>query len=520
MIGNKNQQLNFTDIENWCSKPIVAPESIYGMLANWGERLIRDEDFDTLYSHTGRPSVSPALLSKVLLLMYHDNVSDREAEDRAQYDLRWKAALGLSLQEAGFDYSALSRFRSRLLVNHKQKLVFERFLRLAAEAGLVKDKGTQIIDSTNILGAGAVKDTYNLIKTAIQKLLKVTKKQGSKAKHAFEGVSLSLTYEKKGKEPIDWDNPKARQELLNLLVQDAETLITAAKSLELTEEEQAAVEILSIVSTQDTEETEDSQVVLKKGVAPNRVISVEDSEMRHGHKTSTGKFNGHKAQIISDEASEIITNISVTHGNSHDSQAVKKLVTESIVKPDTLLGDTAYGTLTAREELKETGVNLVAPLHTGPKKSDRFSKYDFEIDFENQTCRCPVGETTSKTYKSKNRISAYVFPAQKCNRCPLRDQCTKHGKGRIVSINTEEETRRQILKEISTNEFRQLYRRRALVERKIAHLIRYGMRKARYIGLAKTSLQVAFTAAVVNLKRIFTLAKADLSLIGRLQQAM
>lgn len=520
MIGNKNQQINFTDIENWCNKPIIAPESIYGLLAHWGERLIRDEDFEKIYSHTGRPSVSPALLAKVLLLMYHDNVSDREAEERAKYDLRWKAALGLSIQETGFDYTALSRFRCRLLVNHKQKLVFERFLRLAVEAGIVKEKGTQIIDSTNILGAGAVKDTYNLIKTAIQKLLKVTKKRGTANKHIFEGLSLTLTYDKNGKEPINWEDHQAREGLLNQLVQDAKTLINAAESLELTEEEQAAVEILTVVSNQDTEETEDGHVKFKQGVAPNRVISVQDPEMRHGHKTSTGKFNGHKAQIISDEKSEIITNVAVTSGNGNDGQTVKELITESIVKPSILLGDTAYGALTVRKDLEETGVNLVAPLNTGPKKPDRFSKYDFEIDFESQTCYCPAGETTNKTYKSKGKVAAFVFPAQKCNRCALRDQCTKHGKGRIVNINPEEETRRQILKEISTDEFRQLYRRRPLIERKIAHLVRHGIRKARYIGLAKTGLQVVFTAAAVNLKRIFALARADLSLFGRLQQAL
>ena len=37
--------------------------------------------------------------------------------------------------------------------------------------------------------------------------------------------------------------------------------------------------------------------------------------MRHGHKTSRGKFNGHKGQIMIDEISEIITNIEVTPAN-------------------------------------------------------------------------------------------------------------------------------------------------------------------------------------------------------------
>src|SRR5690554_5281336 len=168
MLGKHNKQTSFLDIESWLQSPLVDPNSIYGMMAHWGDRLIKDEDFADLYSQTGRPSASPALLSKVLLLMYHDNVSDREAEERAKFDLRWKVALRLQMGESGFDHTALCRFRSRLLTNQKHKLVFERFANLAKEAGIIKDNSLQIIDSTHVLGAAAVKDTYSLIKGAIR----------------------------------------------------------------------------------------------------------------------------------------------------------------------------------------------------------------------------------------------------------------------------------------------------------------------------------------------------------------
>ena len=82
MLGKQNRQTSFLDMESWFDDPIVDPDSIYGLMAKWGTQLIREEDFSELYSATGRPSVSPGLLAKVLLLMYHDNVSDREAEQR------------------------------------------------------------------------------------------------------------------------------------------------------------------------------------------------------------------------------------------------------------------------------------------------------------------------------------------------------------------------------------------------------------------------------------------------------
>jgi len=516
MLGKQENQTSFLDIESWLSNPLVDPNSIYGLMANWGNRLISDSDFADLYSHTGRPSDSPALLSKVLLLMYHDNVSDREAEDRAMFDLRWKIALRLPIHEAGFDHTTLCRFRTRLLTNEKQKFVFERFVNLAKEAGIIKENGLQIIDSTHVLGAAAVKDTYTLIKGAIQKLLKVSQNQNGKAAKVLDSLSLLMDYSKKDKEDIDWNDSAARQELLNKLVKDSRAIIEALRETELSTEEKTAQDLLKVIAEQDIEEKE-GQITLKQGVAKDRVISVEDPEMRHGHKTSKGKFNGHKAQVMMDEESEMVTNIDVTSGNRPDGESVGELIESSLVKPGTIMGDTAYGTLEARDSIEEQHVKIVAPLPMGGKKGDKFRKHDFVIDFAKKTCQCPAGEITSQTREKDDQVIAYVFPKQTCNKCSLRDRCTQHGKGKTITLHEQEERRREIIKETNTVEFRQLYRRRSKIERKNAHLKQHGMRKARYMGKAKTLLQLAFTAAVVNLKRIFTLAKGEVCLKIKLE---
>ncbi len=70
-----------------------------------------------------------------------------------------------------------------------------------------------------------------------------------------------------------------------------------------------------------------------------------------------------------------------------------------------------------------------------------------------------------------------------------------NGKGKIVTLHEHEERRRAIIRETETVEFRQLYRRRSKIERKNAHLMEHGMRKARYMGMAKTLIQSAFTAS-------------------------
>ena len=77
MLGRSKDQISMQDLEAWLSGPLVDQNSIYALLNKWGSRLVKDEDFADMYSYTGRPSVSPALLSKVLLLMYHDQTTGR-----------------------------------------------------------------------------------------------------------------------------------------------------------------------------------------------------------------------------------------------------------------------------------------------------------------------------------------------------------------------------------------------------------------------------------------------------------
>jgi len=152
------------------------------------------------------------------------------------------------------------------------------------------------------------------------------------------------------------------------LVNDSRALrqaIEAEPEMEWSEEEQAALELLSAITGQDIEPVAAGEVKIKQGVAKDRIISVHDPEMRHGHKTSKGRFNGHKARIMTDEASEIIANISVTPGNEADGSALLEILQQSTVKPPILPGDAAYGTLEARDAMGSQNVAPVAPLPMG-----------------------------------------------------------------------------------------------------------------------------------------------------------
>ena len=145
----------------------VGRDTFHGRLALMRERgeLFCDEDFAELYcADNGRPSVSPALLATTLLLQCHDKVSDREAKRRADLDLGWKVALGVDLEERPFAKSTLQKFRAQLIVHEKGRAILTHSIEHARRRGLIRGKSMKLaLDTTAILGRGAVRDAYNLI---------------------------------------------------------------------------------------------------------------------------------------------------------------------------------------------------------------------------------------------------------------------------------------------------------------------------------------------------------------------
>ena len=89
----------------------VGRHTFYGFLASMRGQLFRDGEFGELYCpDNGRDSVPPSLLATALLLQTHDKASDDEAKQRADFDIRWKVALGIAVDERPFAKSTLQLF--------------------------------------------------------------------------------------------------------------------------------------------------------------------------------------------------------------------------------------------------------------------------------------------------------------------------------------------------------------------------------------------------------------------------
>ena len=459
MLGERSEQRGLWEADRLYLDH-VGRDTFYGLLASQRGRLFRDADFAEFYCpDNGRDSVPPSLLATALLLQSHDKVSDAEAKARADFDLRWKVALGIEVEDRPFAKSTLQVFRAQLILHDKVREVFESSLRLARESGYLKKRSMKVaLDTTNILGRGAVKDTCNLLADGIVQLLrtlaaveKITVKEWGKA----QGYGRYLASSIKGEAAIDWSDKRARQTLLAEIVRDADRLLELSRQAqgELTkdgEERQhivTAAELLGQLLLQDVERVEGG-VSLKDGVSRDRMMSVHDPEMRHGHKSSSRRFDGHKAAIVVDTDSQLITAVAVLPGNAPDNLGALELVEQSEantgVPVQEAMGDAAYGDGATRQTFADVGRKLVARV---PGRPDRkhFPKDDFVIDLAAGSCTCPAGQVTHTIVPAGKRTDAagrvyrwqaFQFDGAECRTCPLRSQCiaAKGRKGRRVLI--------------------------------------------------------------------------------------
>jgi len=508
VLGRVDPQASFLDT-GFAVGHLVDGESFYAKLARHGERLVTDEDFAGCYAPPGRgrPSIPPSILMRAVLLALHDGTSDRESARRVRMDLGWKHALGLPLDHPGFHPTTFSVFRSRILLHDADERLFRRVVRRAVEAGVLPRRSLQLVDSSAVLGAGAVCDTYELLRRGIGRLVRAA---GEPTLSKALRRKLAR-YLKPAKPRIDWQDPQARRAELARMVDVADRLLGAtAGRAELAD----AADLLRRLVDQDVERTPPGGggPALKREVARDRVVSVGDPEMRHGRKSKQQRFDGYKVHLVEEPTSELVTAVAVTAANTPDGQVAADLVGQARAngaRVGELVGDMAYGTGDVRAEVAAAGATVVAkvPPHAN---GGRFGKHDFTVDLsdpERPRATCPAGVTTTevrgngKDRRGRSRATLF-FPASACGPCPLRARCVGGSGPRSLMLHPHEPLLQQARAAERTPPVRRKLRRRPVIERKVAHLKRRGLGKARWTGRRKVLLQARLTATLANFERL------------------
>jgi hypothetical protein len=529
MLGKRSPQPGLFDPDH-LSLDFVGRESFYGFLAARRGRIFRDADFAALdCPDNGRAGVPPSLLAAALLLQTFEGASDEEATARAAFDLRGKVALGVGLEDRPFAKSTLQLFRAQLIVHDQVRAVFRKSLAFARRTGYLRGRKVKaVLDTGYILGRGAVKDTDNLLGDGIVKLVRALARrdgvspEGCAAAHA---LSRHFGSGLKGEAGIDWDDPMARQALLGQIVADADRLLALARAaladLAADDPERArlvqAADLLAQILAQDIERRADG-AVLREGVGPDRVVSVHDPQMRHGRKSATRRFDGHKGVIAVEPQRQLILEAAVRPGNAPGHAGALEVVEQAEknadVGIDETVADCAFGDGSTRQSFADAGRTLIARV---PQRRDQddFPKDDFRIDPGAMTCTCHtvVSISSGKRDGAPDRpLRAFRFDAALCDACPLRPSCVRArpGHGRLVMPHPHEallQEARAFPRSPAFAPYRQL---RQAAEHRPARLMHLGMRQARDVGRTKTLFQLLLAATVANL----TLVARKLGMMG------
>lgn len=167
----------------------------------------------------------------------------------------------------------------------------------------------------------------------------------------------------------------------------------------------------------------------------------------------------------------------------------------------------AYSDGDTREQLEQHGAKVVAKVPPVTNQG-HYPKTDFDIDTQAGQVTCPAGLTTTQHKKAKDHKGRpgleFIFPAELCAACPIRDHCIKptQTKGRTIFVGRHHDRIAAARQAQQDPQIRALLRCRAKIERKIDHLQDLGARKARYRGRRKTRLQILLAAAVANFNRL------------------
>jgi transposase len=482
--------------------------SLYKLLAREGGRLFGDEMFADLYGRRGRPSIPPRIVATVMVLQRLEGLSDREAVERFEYDVRWKYAAGdLDVNFPGFTHPVLVEMRARLRASARPDRIFEATVEMAKERGLVGKK--RVLDSTALYDAVATQDTVTLVRSAIRALLRVASAENAAQIRA--SLRRDDAYDAAGKPACEWDDRDAREALVDALAKDAYAALEALRERALSEEEKSAGALVATVVGQDIEATAKGFRIVD-GVAPDRVISIVDPEARHGHKTEARGFDGYKGHVAVDPDSEIITATAVTPGNVGDGSVGEALLTQELSAEgavEEVYGDASYGTAELVEKLEGANVEANVKVQAPPARAGMYSQDAFGLDTQARTATCPAGRLVPLRLQKSGAMRATFGVA--CNACSQRDHCTESKAGRVLFVHPKHEVLARSRARQKSDEWRERYRStRPKVERKIAHLVRrkHGGRRARVRGALRVGHDFAVLAGAVNLLRLARLASS------------
>ena len=487
--------------------------------------LYQDEDFRRFYPARGQPGLAPWRLALVTVLQFLEQLSDRQAADAVRSRIDWKYALGLELTDPGFHFSVLTEFRARLVAGGAEHLLLDTMLERFKARGLVKARGKQRTDSTHVLGA--VHDLH-LLELVAETLRAALDDLAAAVPDWVRGVAQPDWFERYGRRVEDCRLPKRREEreAFALVVGADGFLLLGALDVQDAPAEARAVpmvQTLRDVWRVHYERDDDGRPRWRPAAelppVGERLQSPYDPEMHYSTKRQM-EWSGYKVHVTEtcdEDAAHLVTHVKACPAMEQDMTSTAEIHERLAAKgllPTEHFVDSAYvdaGLLVSSQ--RDHGVSLEGPVRGVANQFARgqgFGQRDFAVDWEHERVTCPRGKTSVTWRAGRDDADApriqVIFSRTDCGACADRALCTPSKDARR-SLYFHQRPQYEALNaarvRMEDPAWKRRYRVRAGIESTLSQGVRaFGMRRSRYIGLAKTGLQQVCTAAAMNVSRI------------------
>jgi IS5 family transposase len=505
--------------------PAMAPfrlyrEQVRPVLEGWREKL------DGMYAPViGRPPLDPVLLMGVTLLQALTGAVDRLAVEYAAYDVRWRLALGLPESWSPFDSSTLCRFRARLVRHGQARVALEAGLEAMRQTGYLKTPRAVRIDSTHVLGDLSAMSRLDCVRQTLRLALEFLA--------AWNGAAAwEPWFSRYGERPPEALRHAARPTMSRAMAcagEDMRELLARVDQLGEAVGQAQPIQLLRRVFTEQFVCADDGSVGAASAAPPGAVINPHDPEAQWStkHTLDPKGWTGFKQQICETAAetprapreptAAVITAVLTQPAITSDHGSLEPVLAEQAAAgtpaPATVFADAGYISGPALQRAEEQAYELCGPVGAPPHSATRFGSDAFAVDLPGRRAVCPAGKTSVECARITERGHAqayyyFAWASADCGGCPLAAQCLSRKKRRpfrtlqVGEGHMRVQARRKLCQ---TSEYRLRMRRRSGIEGTISELARgYGIRRARYRGLAKTALQMCFAAAACNLRRWVT----------------
>lgn len=485
--------------------------------------LYNDETFAALFPHDGQPALAPWRLAMVTIMQFIEGLSDRQATDAVRSRLDWKYALSLELEDSGFDFSVLSEFRSRLIEGNAEHVMFETMLTSFKQQGLIKAGGRQRTDSTHVLAKVRALNRATIVGETLRAALNSLAVVVPEWLQTFAPAEWHERYDHRVEESRLPKDKTERTAFVETIGADGSALLSAIyASAELHWVEHVpAVEVLRRVWVQQFEVVDGTMRFRADDNIPppaQMICSPYDVEATYGRKRTTWwvGYKVHLTESCDADQPRLITHVETSragHGDVDVTPLIHQQLQAKELLPKEHLTDTNYAEakqfIAARTDY---GIDLIAPTRADnkwqAKEQQGFDAASFHIDFDAKQATCPAGyhsvSWTPAVDRHDNQVIKSKYSMKDCKPCALKTHCTK-AQRRTISVRIKEHHLSLLRARARQKEpaFWEIYRMRSGIEATISQGVRaFGVRRSRYVGLAKTHFQHLVCATALNLVRV------------------